>query len=278
MTDKTSDFSFSYVFPFEKNFDEESFWQWIRENWTLSLWYSLAYIVFIFGGKYYMERRPRLEIRVALAVWSSILAIFSILGAMRTMPELIYVINKYGWEFSVCNPSYVYYSPTAFWTCLFALSKVYELGDTIFIVLRKQQLIFLHWYHHITVLIYVWYSIPEHTAPGRWFIVMNYTVHSFMYTYYALKAMRVKVPKFISMVITSLQITQMIIGVAVNIWAYHVKGKGGYCQQSYSNLKWSSIMYLSYFALFSNFFYHAYFNKKKPSVQDIKKMENKKQN
>lgn len=217
-----------------------------------------------------MERRARFEIRVALAVWSSILAIFSILGAVRTMPELVYVINKYGWEFSVCNPSYVYYSPTAFWTCLFALSKVYELGDTIFIVLRKQQLIFLHWYHHITVLIYVWYSIPEHTAPGRWFIVMNYTVHSFMYTYYALKAMRIKVPKFISMIITSLQITQMIIGIAVNIWAYQVKSRGGYCQQSYSNLKWSSIMYLSYFALFSNFFYHAYFSKKKPSVTDIK--------
>jgi len=33
-----------------------------------------------------------------------------------------------------------------FWTWLFVLSKLPELGDTIFIVLRKQPLIFLHWW------------------------------------------------------------------------------------------------------------------------------------
>ena len=57
--------------------------------------------------------------------------------------------------------------------CLHLLysSKLPELGDTLFIVLRKQQLIFLHWYHHITVFIYVWYSYAGHTAPGRWFMV-----------------------------------------------------------------------------------------------------------
>ena len=34
---------------------------------------------------------------------------------------------------------------SGFWTFMFVLSKVPELGDTIFIVLRKQPLIFLHW-------------------------------------------------------------------------------------------------------------------------------------
>lgn len=43
-----------------------------------------------------------------------------------------------------------------FWATMFVLSKVPELGDTIFIVLRKQPLIFLHWYHHATVLVYSW--------------------------------------------------------------------------------------------------------------------------
>ena len=37
------------------------------------------------------------------------------------------------------------------------LSKVPETIDTLFIVLRRQPLIFLHWYHHASVLVYCFY-------------------------------------------------------------------------------------------------------------------------
>jgi hypothetical protein len=40
---------------------------------------------------------------------------------------------------------------------LFIISKVPETIDTLFIVLRRQQLIFLHWFHHASVLIYCFY-------------------------------------------------------------------------------------------------------------------------
>lgn len=208
-----------------------------------------------------MKSRSRFNLRGPLAVWSGILAIFSILGAIRTVPELFYVLGKYGWDYSICNSSYAYYQPTAFWTCLFALSKVYELGDTVFIVLRKQELIFLHWYHHITVLIYSWYSATEQAAAGRWFMTINYTVHAIMYSYYTLKAMRFRIPKSISIAITSLQIAQMIVGLSVNIRVYYLKNRNQYCQQSYDNLMWSSFMYLSYLFLFSSFFINAYLKK-----------------
>ena len=48
-----------------------------------------------------MEKRPRFDLRPALALWSAILGIFSIFGAIRTIPELAYVIHNYGFEFSV---------------------------------------------------------------------------------------------------------------------------------------------------------------------------------
>ena len=78
------------------------------------------------------------------------------------------------------------------------LMDSFSTGDTLFIILRKQQLIFLHWYHHITVFIYVWYSYVHHTAPGQWFLVMNYTVHALMYTYYAFRSMKFKISKWVS--------------------------------------------------------------------------------
>ena len=51
---------------------------------------------------------------------------------------------------------------------------------------------------------------------------MNYIVHSAMYSYYALKAMHYRVPRFVSMVITTAQLMQMVLGCAVNLWAYQV--------------------------------------------------------
>ena len=186
------------------------------------------------------------------------------------MPELISSINNHSLQYSVCVPTY-FKGVTSFWAMMFTVSKVYELGDTVFIVLRKQKLIFLHWYHHITVLIYVWYSYTDHTAPGRWFMVMNYTVHSFMYTYYCLRALRYRMPQYVNIIITSMQLTQMIIGVSINIWIYQIKGRGQPCQQSYENLKYSSLMYFTYFVLFAQFFYSTYITK--PVHEEVKKKE-----
>lgn len=148
---------------------------------------------------------------------------------------------------------------SGFWTWLFVLSKLPELGDTVFIVLRKQPLIFLHWYHHITVLMYSWFSYTEYTASARWFIVMNYCVHSVMYSYYALRAMRFSPPRSISMLITTLQLAQMVIGCAINIWAHgFLQTAGNTCNISPMNIKLSIAMYFSYFVLFARFFYKTY--------------------
>ena len=101
------------------------------------------------------------------------------------------------------------YSPAAlFWGWLFGLSKVVELGDTIFVVLRKRPLTFLHVFHHCTVLVACWYTGSQVAPTARWFVTMNYTVHSVMYTYYALQILRwFQIPKVVSMTITVLQVS-----------------------------------------------------------------------
>ena len=101
-----------------------------------------------------------------------------------------------------------------------------ELFDTAFIVLRKQNLIFLHWYHHITVMWISFFSYIDLSSSCRLFMVMNYSVHSIMYTYYTLRAMRIRVPKVFAVITTSLQIIQMIFGLLITLTVLHYKQTG----------------------------------------------------
>lgn len=207
-----------------------------------------------------MSKRPRFEMRSFLTAWNLMLATFSIIGFARTLPEFLHTLSlPRGVYHSVCSSSYVEVDRVSgFWSVLFVLSKVPELGDTIFIILRKQPLIFLHWYHHLTVLVYSWYSFSEYTGQARWFIVMNYLVHSLMYSYYSLKAMRFRIPRGVAMIITLLQLSQMFVGCTVNYLVYVMKQDGLECNVSDRNIKMSFLMYISYFALFGHFFYQAY--------------------
>jgi elongation of very long chain fatty acids protein 6 len=239
--------------------------QWMSDNWYLSIVYSLFYVIIIFGGQQYMKNRQKYDLRKALVAWNLSLAVFSVLGAIRMWPEFIYGLTNHGVQYTACNNNYTH-GVTGCWSWYFILSKVPELFDTAFIVLRKQHLIFLHWYHHATVLIYCWFSGREFAASGRWFVVMNYTVHAFMYGYYAMRALRFQIPKFVNIAITTGQISQMIFGIYVNITVYQAKKRGDPCSVSDENVIVSFLMYASYFALFFHFFYLAYIKKSPKKV------------
>lgn len=258
--------NYSYMFNFESDFIHQKTRTWMQDNWTLGFYYCGIYMVLIFGGQHLMQNRPKFELRGVLVLWNTLLATFSIIGASRTVPEFIHTLTHHGLYHSVCIPSFIEQDKVSgFWTWMFVLSKLPELGDTIFIVLRKQPLIFLHWYHHITVLLYSWFSYAEYTASARWFIVMNYCVHSIMYSYYALRAMRYNPPRKVAMLITSLQLLQMVVGCAVNLWARQLIQQQQECHVTPMNIKLSIVMYFSYFVLFARFFYKAYMSRDKKS-------------
>jgi len=267
----------------EKAFNPEAVRQWTDSTKTVTFWLSAAYVILVFAGKKWMHSRSPFDLRIPLFVWSAILSIFSIIGTFRTLPELYNAITDYGWTYTVCDSSF-YLGSGGFWGFLFVLSKSYELGDTFFIVLRRQPLIFLHWYHHFTVLIYSTYTYAEHASNGRWYMVLNFFVHSVMYTYYALRAVRVRVPSFVRMSVTILQILQMAVGLVVSVNAYVNKRSGLHCHTTSPNAVFAILLYTSYLILFAHFFYQQYAspsrkkspdsNKKVPamSVEEVKKL------
>lgn len=248
------------MFQFERRFQHIYTKEWMRQYWHTSFYAVAIYMIVIFGGQAFMSNRPAFKLKRLLTLWNISLALFSILGTFRTLPELLHVLHRFGFYHSVCHPSFIEdVKPSGFWTWMFALSKVPELGDTVFIVLRKQNLIFLHWYHHITVLLFTWFTYSEYTAPARWFVDMNYLVHSLMYSYFALRSLGYRLPKQMAMAITTSQIIQMIVGAYVIWYAYYRKSQGDACNITQSTATFGLVMYLSYFALFAQFFYTAYF-------------------
>ncbi|DAZ94473.1 TPA: hypothetical protein N0F65_003509, partial [Lagenidium giganteum] len=234
------------------------------------------YIVLCFGGKWLMKDRKPFDLRIPLAAWNLALAIFSFIGSVRTVPSLLNTIYRHGIYHSVCAPPSQHYGhgPAGFWVMLFIFSKLPELVDTAFIVLRKKPLIFLHWYHHITVLLFCWHAYGTLSASGIYFVAMNYSVHAVMYFYYFLTAVGYR-PRWAQFV-TIIQLSQMVVGVAVcalNVYYMRVDMP---CNVDRENLKWGIIMYSSYFALFLKFFIERYFFKSSRSpanAQRTKKIQ-----
>ncbi|CAG2182118.1 unnamed protein product, partial [Oppiella nova] len=75
---------------------------------------------------------------------------------------------------------------------VYGYSKVFDLFETIFFVLRKKsnQISFLHVYHHFMVPVLAWLAGKQcpQTVIGEVFCLLNSTVHTVMYLYYLLSA------------------------------------------------------------------------------------------
>lgn len=74
-----------------------------------------------------------------------------------------------------------------------------------------------------------------------------------MYGYYAITSKGIRLPKVLSVSITSLQLVQMFFGMTVA--AYSI----AYCDlKDNSSAYWGLVLYSSYAILFGNFFFESY--------------------
>jgi elongation of very long chain fatty acids protein 6 len=250
-------FTLSELFAtdYEKSFDHHFMHNWVASNGHLFFGSVAVYLVFCFVGTTIMKDRKPYDLKLLLAAWNAFLAIFSLIGMCRTVPFLLGRLLTESYESSICrDPTKAYGDGTVgFWTVLFILSKVPELIDTVFIVLRKKPLIFLHWYHHATVLLYCWHAYSTRAGSGLYFIAMNYSVHGFMYAYFCAQALNLVPKSFPAYIITIFQITQMIVGTVVCASAWYYMFMDRPCDNDLNNLRAGAVMYASYLCFFVDF-------------------------
>lgn len=171
-----------FLSRFEEEFDFENKIELTKRYWWISIILSAIYLVLIYYGVRYMRDRPAFDLRRPLAIWSTVLAIFSFFGALHVLPEGIYAV-QHGLHYFFCvKKSIVINRTLQFWVWWFSVSKVIEFGDTFFIVMRKQKLSFLHYIHHAITLIFAFYTFGENGSLMRMGSTMNYSVHTLMYS------------------------------------------------------------------------------------------------
>jgi elongation of very long chain fatty acids protein 6 len=257
------------TFSFEKNFRPEASIAFAKNHPVLPISLVVGYICFIYFGSKVMESRKPFGLQLALAGWNALLSFFSFVGMCRTVPYLLASILSNPYESTVCTSPLLTWGngPTGFWVMLFIFSKVPELVDTVFIVLRKKPLIFLHWYHHVTVLLFCWNAYATIAGSGLYFVAMNYTVHALMYGYYCLQALHMCPKSFPAILITLSQIAQMFVGTGVCMSAWYFMLNGRTCANDISNLIAGGAMYGSYLYLFCDFAFRRY------SKKAVKKVE-----
>ena len=153
------------------------------------------------------------------------------------------------------------------WLLVFIFSKIPELLDTLFLILKNRPIKLLQWYHHVSVMLFCWLALATEYAPGMWFAVMNFAVHSIMYLWFALftqfKSLRPGLKK-IGPFITFIQTSQMVVGLVVNAFAafYRITSPGT-CHIIDRTIYSAIVMYFSYFVLFAKLFYDSAIRSKK---------------
>ena len=264
-------------FPFEKNFEPNVVLVTSKKHKCLGPAFCLAYLLFVYYGPKYMKNRKPYDLKKALQYWNLFMAIISTWGMLRVLPHLLLYVSTVGFKASFCIPprSGFGHGALGFWSTVFIYSKFIELVDTIFLVLRKRPLTFLHWYHHLTVLGFSWHAFLVEQPVGIYFCAMNYIVHSIMYSYYYCASVG-KDASWFAVYVTTAQIAQMFIGAGITLAALFfvsqpssgIPSSNPWLQQnkciaSKTNLYAALGVYISYLYLFCLFFWNRYFTVKK---------------
>lgn len=261
-------YSHPFEFPFERNFPSGLIRRLFFLNFRYMLLIAAVYLIAVLSTKSLMKTRRPFFLRRPLIAWNVFMSLFSLIGAIRSLPELLFIFNSAGLRGTICEPSN-FIGTTGFWSAVFVVSKVPEFTDTFFLVLRKKPVIFLHVYHHVETCLFCFFIAGFEAAVVRWYVSMNFAVHAFMYGYYALRASGIGLPRSLSMAITFGQTLQMFIGLFVTVLAFKWSDSG--CANNLDGIKAGLFTYSVYLVMFSHYFVTSYFSRagkkaKRPSL------------
>lgn len=227
---------------------------WLVENYQFFLIPSLLYPLML----HFMVGKFKYDLKFPLFAWNLLLSVYSGVSVILITPSFLRRLYTYGYHESVClashaEESFLHHPIVGKVVFGFILSKVFELIDTVFLVLRGRNVEFLHWYHHLVTLVISYIQSVLLIPTTEWATWMNLLVHTWMYGHYALSTY---VKSFRgNKALTMLQISQMVHGTF--LITYYTTQCGQL--KDYASM----LIYAVYMSLFVHFFYRKYTVKNK---------------
>ena len=233
---------------------------------------SVLYLVVVLGGQELMRSRPAVPsqyLKIPFLVHNVLLSVGSGLLLALMLEDVLPFLWAHGPHDSICLPEVTTPRMELFYIINYYF-KYWELLDTVFLVLKKKKLLFLHVYHHMATAALCYTQIVGRTPMAWSIIALNLAVHVVMYAYYALTSIGIRCPW--KKLITVSQIVQFVLDLYICYWGtynhYIVLYFPWMPHYRYCHGKpfaaWSGIAILSsYLLLFLVFFRNTY---KKPSA------------
>nr|XP_018902194.1 PREDICTED: elongation of very long chain fatty acids protein AAEL008004-like [Bemisia tabaci]XP_018902196.1 PREDICTED: elongation of very long chain fatty acids protein AAEL008004-like [Bemisia tabaci] len=235
-------------------------------------WIVVAYLFFVLKlGPKIMESRKPLKIKKLIIAYDLFQVLFNgwLVWLLFSTPGSMTYAKEH-----MCKPlgrrNNPYFLPVLTGGWYYFMSKVNDLLDTVFFVLRKQQshVSFLHVFHHVNMLILTWmflkYMKDEHAVLAG---ALNAFVHVWMYGYYFLAALGPSVQKHLwwKKHVTQLQISHFVIIIAymgVLLWSR--------CEMLISLAIYIAITASVFLYLFTKFYFETYSKSKKVGAGEVK--------
>ncbi|KAI8870076.1 GNS1/SUR4 membrane protein [Ramicandelaber brevisporus] len=227
----------------------------------------VLYYIVIFGGQELMRNRKPITLPTLFKAHNLFLTAASVVMFSLFMEQMVPQIIQHGFTYSVCDIN----SPNQQVDLLHYINyllKYYELLDTVFLVLKKKKLDFLHYFHHSMTAALTFVNIQERSST-TWFVVtLNLGIHIMMYWFYY-ETSRGKRPWWKQWLTTG-QIVQFVLDliVMVGVAGYNTVAQLYFpqlphhkCSNSAATGSFGLFLICCYLVLFCNFYTNTYYGK-----------------